>query len=267
MRIPELTIPRDIPEDRIPSLLANWHFGSKARRYMSRRRFVSVVEALGPPRAGRVLDIGCGWGYNLFLLGSNGFDPVGIDIVSNDFLAARRIADANETIVRLAQADAGRLPFRDGAFDAVTSVETFEHIFERDRVEAVREIFRILRPGGLLSMSTPNFTSLVESGKRLLIRVPSLKRLFPPMCYPVGDMKRDEYHPYSYHLPVRPRELVELLVGNGFEEIEIRTIIFVWKNLPNFLFYPALWIESALERLPGSRRLGSTLLVKARKRR
>jgi ubiquinone/menaquinone biosynthesis C-methylase UbiE len=267
MKIPELTIPRDIPEDRTPSLLVNWHFGSKARQYMSRRRFLSVAEALDPAPGGRVLDIGCGWGYNLFLLGSNGFDPIGIDIVSNDFLAARRIADASGTVVLLAQADAGRLPFRDETFDAVTSVETFEHIFEHDRIKTVREIFRILRPGGILSMSTPNFTSLVESGKRLLMRVPSLKRLFPPMCYPVKDTDRDAYHPYSYHLPVRRRELVDLLLASGFEEIETRAIIFVWKNLPDLLFYPALWIEAALERLPGSKRLGSTLVVKARKRR
>ena len=267
MKVPEPVIPGDIPEDRIPSLLANWHFGSRARRHMCRRRFVAVSRILCGRGGGRVLDIGCGWGYNLFLLGSIGFDPVGIDIVSNDFLAAQRIADANDTALHLTQADASELPFEDGSFDAVTSVETFEHIYARDRVRAVREIIRVLKPGGILSMSTPNFYSLVERGKRLLVRVPFLKRLFPPMCYPAGEISKTAYHPYSYHLPVRRPELVDLLTENGFEGVETRTIIFVWKNVPDFLFPFARCMEAVLERLPVLNRLGSTLVMTARKPR
>lgn len=265
MKVPEPLIPDDIPEDRVPSLLVNWHLGSRARRHMSRRRFIAVSGALHGAEGGRVLDIGCGWGYNLHLLGSNGFDPVGIDIVSDDFLAARRIADANGAAARLVQADASRLPFEGESFDAVTSVETFEHIYEGDRVEAVSEIFRILRPGCMLSMSTPNFGSLVERGKRFLVRVPFLKTLFPPMCYPSGETSRAAYHPYRYHLPVHRSELEDLLEGNGFERIETRTIIFVWKNVPDFLFPLARIIEAALERLPALNRLGSTLVLTARK--
>ncbi len=267
MKVPEPVIPGNIPEDRIPSLLVNWHLGSRARRHMSRRRFISVSRALCGMGGGRVLDIGCGWGYNLLLLGANGFESVGIDIVSNDFLAARWIADANEEVLHLAQADASALPFEDGSYDAVTSVETFEHIYAGDRVKVVREIFRILKPGGILSMSTPNFTSLVERGKRLLVRVPFLKRFFPSMCYPAGETSKAAYHPYRYHLPVRRSELVDLLGGNGFERVEVRTIIFVWKNVPDFLFPPAQFIEAVLERLPGPNRLGSTLVLTARKPR
>jgi ubiquinone/menaquinone biosynthesis C-methylase UbiE len=265
MKIPEPVIPDNIPEDRIPSLLVNWHLGSKARRHMSRRRFIAVCGALCVTEGGLVLDIGCGWGYNLLLLGSSGFESVGIDIVSDDFLAARRIADANDTILHLIQADASALPFENGSFDAVTSVETFEHIYASDREEVVREVFRILRPGGILSMSTPNFGSLVERGKRLLVRVPFLKRLFPPMCYPVGETGKAAYHPYRYHLPIRRSGLVDLLEESGFEQVETRTIIFVWKNVPDFLFPPAHCTEAALERLPLLNRLGSTLILTARK--
>ena len=267
MKVPEPVIPDNIPEDRVPGLLVSWHLGSRARRHMSRRRFVAVSRILCGMEGGLVLDIGCGWGYNLFLLGSNGFESVGIDIVSNDFIAARRIAEANDRVLHLAQADASALPFEDGSFDAVTSVETFEHIYAGDRVKAVREIFRILGPGGILSMSTPNFISLVERGKRLLVRVPFFKRFFPPMCYPAGETSKAAYHPYRYHLPVRRSELVDLLMENGFERVEARTIIFVWKNVPDFLFPAVHFIEAVLERLPGLNRLGSTLVLAARKPR
>lgn len=261
----EPIIPDGIPEDRMPSLLVNWHLGSRARRHMSRRRFYSVSGALSGKGKGRVLDIGCGWGYNLLLLARRGFDAYGIDIVSNDFHAARRIAEANNAVIHLARADASLLPFPAAAFDAVTSVETFEHIYGPDRPAALREIERVLRPGGIVSLSTPNYASMIEGGKRMLVRLPLLKRIFPPMCYPAGETSREAYHPYRYHAPVRRGAIENLLRDAGFEQIEIRYIIFVFKNLPDALFGPARCAESLFERLPGMRRLGSTMLVTARK--
>jgi ubiquinone/menaquinone biosynthesis C-methylase UbiE len=265
MKIPDLLIPDDIPPDRIPSLLLNWHLGSRARRHMSRRRFVTVSQALGGAGGGRALDIGCGWGYNLLLLGANGFAPIGIDIVSNDFFAARRIAEANSSAIALAQADASSLPFASGAFDAVTSIETLEHIYSDDRRKAVQEFFRVLRPGGVLSMSTPNSRSAVELGKRLIVKVSLLKRFFPPMCYPAGKVERAAYHPYSYHSPVGRSELRGLLRESGFERIETSAIIFVTKNIPDFLFPVARLLEALFERIPGLRGLASTLVVTARR--
>lgn len=263
--MPDLIIPEDIPEEDMPSLLINWHLGPGARRYMSRRRFSEVAAGLSGVEGGRVLDVGCGWGYNLFLLGGLGFDPVGIDIVQNDFPAAGRIADANGTRLHLAGADVSRLPFRSGSFVAVTSVETMEHVFREDRAKAFREIARVLVAGGRLSLSTPNYDSLVERGKRFISSNPVLKRFFPPMCYPARGVLRADYHPYSYHDPLRRDEIEELLLSAGFEQVSFGTIIFILKNSPDFLVPFLRTIEPLLERLPGLSRLGSTLTVSARK--
>ena len=266
MRMPDPIIPGDIPAEEHPSLLVNWHMGPAARRHMSRRRFAAVAAGLGGIGEGRVLDVGCGWGYNLFLLRELGLDPVGIDIVQNDFPAARRIAEANGASLLLAGADVGRLPFMSGSFDAVTSVETMEHVYREDRESAFREIARVLTPGGRLSLSTPNYGSLVERGKRFVSRNPVLKRFLPTMCYPVaGEVRRADYHPYSYHDPLRGDELAELLGSAGFEDISFKTIIFVLKNTPRFLMPLMRLFEPLLERLPGLGRLGSTLVVSARR--
>ena len=265
MKLPEPVIPADIPSEELPSLLVNWHLGPRARRYMSRRRFAEAAAGLDNMEGGRVLDVGCGWGYHLLLLGERGFDPVGIDIVQNDFPAARRIAEANGIRLRLVGADVSRLPFRSGSFDAVTSVETLEHVFREDRRRAFDEVARVLVAGGRLSLSTPNHASLVERGKRLLARNPLLKRFFPPMCYPSGRVEREDYHPYSYHDPLKREEIGELLVSSGFEHLSFRTIIFVLKNIPGPLVPVARLLEYLLERTPGLRRLGSTLLVTARR--
>jgi 2-polyprenyl-3-methyl-5-hydroxy-6-metoxy-1,4-benzoquinol methylase len=265
MKAPELTIPDGIPPERFPSLLGNWYRGSRARRHLSRRRFETVVDLLGRGGGGPALDVGCGWGYNLYLLHRAGFTPYGIDIVPNDFLAARRIAETNGYPARLACADVSGLPVMNDTFSAVTSVETFEHIYGEDRRRAVSEIARALSPGGVLALSTPNYHSVVERGKRLAVKIPLLKRFLPTMCYPVGDVGRDEYHPYRYHLPVPAAELVRLLDEGGFEIIALRTILFVWKNVPDRIFPLFRFLESILERIPGIRRLASTLIILARK--
>ncbi len=265
MKLPEPIIPDSIPREELPSLLVNWYLGSAARRYMAGRRFSEVSRAIDGTRRGRALDIGCGWGYNLFLLRDLGFEPFGIDIVQNDFPAARRIAEANGIPVHLTGADVSRLPFESGSFEAATSVETLEHVFREDRGEAFGEIARVLAAGGRLSLSTPNYDSLVERGKRCITRVPFLKRYFPPMCYPAGNVSRAEYHPYTYHDPLTRSEIEELLRASGFDRISFRTIIFVLKNTPDFILPLARLTETILERIPGLRRLGSTLLVTARK--
>jgi 2-polyprenyl-3-methyl-5-hydroxy-6-metoxy-1,4-benzoquinol methylase len=266
VKAPELVIPDEIPADALPDLLRNWYLGSRARRHLSRRRFAEVTGRLGRGAGGRALDAGCGWGYNCFLLSRAGFVPYGIDIVQNDFPAARAIARANAYESNLAGADVSALPFGDGLFAAVTAVETLEHVFAPDRRRAVEEIARVIEPRGSLVLSTPNYASIVEWGKRVLVRVPLLQRCFPPMCFPVGDISRDEYHPYRYHNPLPPGEIMRMLADVGFEIAGARRILLVWKNTPDILFPVARLLEAVFERLPLVNRLCSTIVIHAVKR-
>jgi ubiquinone/menaquinone biosynthesis C-methylase UbiE len=263
--LPEPVIPPDIPADRMPSLLENWFLGPRAKRWLSRRRFVTVTGMLPPGEGRRALDVGCGWGYNLFLLGHRGYEPYGIDIVPEDFLAATRIAGANGREAAICCADMSSLPFGDGSFAAVTAVETFEHIFHPDRPAAVSEAMRVLEPGGSLVLSTPNYRSLVETGKRLANRLPFLKKALPGMCYPVGAIRREDYHPYSYHRPSPAGEIRALLEAGGFSVTGMRRIIFVLKNMPDSLFQAARGMEKVMEAVPPVSLLASTLVVRAEK--
>jgi 2-polyprenyl-3-methyl-5-hydroxy-6-metoxy-1,4-benzoquinol methylase len=265
MKIPELVIPPDIPQDELPDLLRHWYLGNRARRYLSKRRFQAVTELLCGGIRGRVLDAGCGWGYHLFLLARAGYTPFGIDIVQRDFPAARAIAWANSYDAQLAGADVSALPFASSAFAAVTAVETLEHVFEPDRMNALREALRVLAPGGIIALSTPNHVSIVETGKRFIVKFPVLKRLFPTMCYPAGRIDRGTYHPYRYHQPVPAAKLRTMLTEAGFTAVSMRAIIFVWKNVPDPLFPLARYLESILEHIPLVRSLGSTLIVSAKK--
>ena len=101
----------------------------------------------------RVLDAGCGTGYGLKLIEEGGASGVvGVDIAEE---AVARAAELNDSeLVEVLQADVGALPFADDTFDLVVCFETLEHLDEQER--AIRELRRVLRPAGLLAISSPN---------------------------------------------------------------------------------------------------------------
>ncbi|HEY4242317.1 MAG TPA: class I SAM-dependent methyltransferase [Kofleriaceae bacterium] len=99
----------------------------------------------------RVLDVGCGTGPTLRALAHA--HPAlrlwGVDLSPDYVRAARkRLADAPE--VTLAVENAESLPFADGAFDAVTSVYLFHELPRNARRRVVAELFRVVRPGGVV---------------------------------------------------------------------------------------------------------------------
>lgn len=111
-----------------------------------------------------MLDVACGTGLGLDLLGST---PAKL-IIGSD-ISLEGLAQARQALprqARLCQADAESLPFRSGAFDVVTSFETLEHLSGPERF--LDEVRRVLAPGGLLLLSTPNalFTRPVEGRPR-----------------------------------------------------------------------------------------------------
>ncbi|MGE0448223.1 MAG: class I SAM-dependent methyltransferase [Vicinamibacterales bacterium] len=118
----------------------------------NRRRLRVALEWLNPKRTDRVLDCGCGLGWSLVVMGAAcPCRLVGIDV------DPRRLAHAAEVCGRttpLAAASAAALPFPDGSFDAVLITEVLEHI-EDDR-RALREVVRIVKPGGLVAITVPN---------------------------------------------------------------------------------------------------------------
>lgn len=112
----------------------------------------AVLEALGPVRALRVLDAGCGPGlYARELVAGGARSVVGVDVSPEMVrLAAQEVRGPVEFRVHDLARPLDWL--EDGSFDAALMALVIHHI--DDRVAALREIARVLRPGGCLVVST-----------------------------------------------------------------------------------------------------------------
>ncbi len=122
--------------------------------------YAAVRELLRRERPGRLLDVGCGRGELWPHVQDLCAEYVGVDALAYDgFPREHRVvvADLEQT-----------LPVRDAAADAVVAVETIEHL-ENPRA-LVRELVRVVRPGGLVIVTTPNQLSALSLMTLLLRR-------------------------------------------------------------------------------------------------
>lgn len=219
-----------------------------------------VLALLAPALAGRggpvrVLDAGCGTGYNLLELARLG-PAVGID------LSPAALAFCRERGVRAVRASVLELPLREACCDLVTSFDVLYHQWVSDDRAAVAELARVLRPGGLL-----------------LARVPALEALRG-----AHDVEVQSRHRYTRG------ELVALLAGAGLEPLRasycnslLLPLLLARRSLDRALsregsdvgflpapleraFRRALFLEAAWLRRGGSFPLGASVVALARRR-
>src|SRR5215472_5726204 len=107
------------------------------------RRFVEpLVAQAAQGRHPKILDCGCGTGHNLALLGRHG-SAYGIDLTWAGLQYAR-----GEGRKSIARATVARLPFRDAEFGLVTSFDVLYSLPDEVERDAIREMYRVLAPGG-----------------------------------------------------------------------------------------------------------------------
>ena len=113
------------------------------------RRFMAplLAEAVRNRARPAILDCGCGTGHNLSMLRQYGH-AVGIDLTWTGLAYARERGEG-----AIAQATATRLPFADGCFEVVTSFDVIYALEDAAEAAALREMFRVLRPGGYLVLN------------------------------------------------------------------------------------------------------------------
>ena len=168
--------------------------------YTGRRKiladFVEEICRHVTDRRPRILDVGCGTGANLLMLSKYG-EAEGVD-VSEDALAFCRERGLDK--VRLGAGE--ELPYEDGTFDLVTAFDVVEHM--DDDLAGLREMRRVLRPGGRALLFVPTFMFLWGlqddvSNHRRRYRLPELRRVLEQAGF---EIERATYANITFFLPI-----------------------------------------------------------------
>jgi SAM-dependent methyltransferase len=154
------------------------------------RRHQVVYQRLAPRCAGRdVLEAGCGEGYGADLIAGVARRVVAVDY---DEAAVTHVRSRYPR-VEVMQANLAQLPLPDASVDVVLNFQVIEHLW--DQAQFVAECARVLRPSGLLMMSTPNRITF------------SPGRDTPVNPFHTRELNADE--------------LTELLIDGGFSDVSI----------------------------------------------
>jgi SAM-dependent methyltransferase len=170
--------------------------------------FADRLVELAEPRPGdRVLDVACGTGIVARVATDRGCRATGLD--SNPLMveAARAVAPAIEWLV----GEAGDLPLPDASFDLVLCQASLQYF--PDRPAALREMRRVLAPGGRLALGVWRAPEHHAAWLRL---AEALERHAGPE---LGDLMRA---PFSFS---DPDELRALVGGAGLRDIRVRIVI------------------------------------------
>ena len=110
-----------------------------------------IIKLLKKQNAQKVLDLGCGSGRHLVYLAKNGFKIYGFDIAETGIEIAERWLKENNLSADFKSGSIYKnLPYPNNFFDAVISTQTINHGMIDDIRRGIREIERILKPGGMI---------------------------------------------------------------------------------------------------------------------
>lgn len=212
------------------------------RRQEIRSALLAAAAREGQTTPPRVLEVGCGIGdYTRGIAGAGVGTLVAFDVTPALVALARQSLPGD---VRLLAADVERLPFPDGAFDAVVGNAVLHHL---RLPRALPELLRVLRPGGRFCFAEPNMLNpqvFLERNVRWIGR-----RM---------DNSPDETAFVRWRLR---RTLEEA----GLEPIAVRPFDFLYPLTPRPLIAAVERLGRALERVPLVGEIAGSLLVIARK--
>lgn len=206
---------------------------AKKDKYSLRDKAAEIVLCCGE----KVLDLGCGDGALSNILKEKGFDVTASDKDGDRFNFWDEIPFCKCDLEN-------PLPFKSGEFDCVVFLEVIEHL--RNPFFAIKEISRILKPGGVLVLSTPNILN-IRSRLRFLF-----EGSFDFFREPSVDFYK--HNPPSEHFRIhaiswRYQELEYMLFDNGLSVESVSTDQRLGQFAPlYFLLYPILNIHNELKR-------------------
>ena len=198
--------------------------------YRHKRLKGRVLEWLQGKTFEKILVVGCGSGYFLYQIDEALKIPAkvlaGLEVSAEQLLKFRARISKNKNQTGLpVLAGAEHLPLEENQFDLVVSSEVMEHILRPDL--GAREVFRVLKPGGIFCLTTPSFVP-TEFWKAVFFIPRVLRRILQGRS--IQGMNRL----HVYDRPLSERRLQQILRKSGFEILRLERNIF----LPHESFFP-----------------------------
>jgi len=166
----------------------------------------------------QVLDVGCGGGFLTEEIAKYGLQVVGIDPSVPSLAAARSHAEKIGLRIEYLEGFGEKIPFPDFTFDIVFCCDVLEHV--TDYQEVLKEVCRVLRPGGWLFFETVNRTLFSFFVVVFLLQECEFTSIIPRNVHCWGSF-------------IKPEELQKTLQALGFSVKEILGIMPGW----NFLYH------------------------------
>lgn len=179
-----------------------------------------ILDQLQPKPGGRIFDLGCGNGYFLLDIRRRlctsvaNLTYVGLDASRHNIenFKKKLLSEGAEDVHPLL-GTAERLPIESGTVDVVVSSEVLEHI--ADKESALKEVYRILAPGGTFLFTTPSRTAIrnwdiVLSPLRLVRRLSQLRF-------------RRRGNPSGYDQPLSNAEYAAMLARAGLAGVDLKS--------------------------------------------
>jgi len=156
--------------ERHKNHISNQSFGNYSKSYEFYKRFSNIIKCFlqhtNKTKFCKVLDVGCGDGYHIFVINSlpdikERTFFIGIDISPKDInIATQTAISLSYGNINFINSSIEKINFPDSTFDIVLCNDVIEHIFLPQ--EFLIEIFKKLKSGGILILTTPNDTSIIK---------------------------------------------------------------------------------------------------------
>jgi SAM-dependent methyltransferase len=157
-------------------------------------RFLSALADAGHDGGARILDVGCGPGWETATFAERGHDPVGIDVTPAFLRAASEETDAD-----LARMDMRELGIRTNAVDGAWACASFLHVPRSDAPGTLSEFRRVVRPGGALQVTVKRGSGTVtadgydeDDREFVLYRTAEIRDLVAGAGFSVGVVEADD---------------------------------------------------------------------------
>lgn len=145
-----------------PAELADWC--AKISPFRTKRLILTLLRYKNS-RA-KVLDFGCGTGLNTVSLAKAFPQTIACDVDKKIKLAADDFLAKFKLKIPVVIYDGKRLPFKNNSFDLITCIEVYEHAPRPQQM--LKEIYRVLKPDGILNITAPNKLWPIEGHYQLL---------------------------------------------------------------------------------------------------